>query len=245
MLFKATASPIFEWDQELEKYIQVDRVDCLSLTNKMRHGEIPWGSSPYYYVVEGEFDGYYPLPLIYAGAEERQRSAMENDVNPPSEEYVKRVRKRIGEFICRGEMRFNKRIGWKVGFDHYKRITSLNIPFKGLVFNFSDLDDMIAEILRKRGSEALFDIIEEYGFGLFFSQPIFGITFDETDLVGWNDYDSSYEQQVYKFAAYCCAKRAEETKEDVGISEYGIVEDFIDELRARLAQVEDACENIE
>lgn len=238
---------IFQWDQTLEKYVPVTMIVSLVQTKKMINGEISWETGEgYYYVVKGEVEGYYPLPLIYAGAEERQRSAMENGVSPPSEDYIKRVRKKVRDYFWEGGMNPpTKRKKWKISYEHFKRLAALNDPFEGLDFDFNECDDIIAEILRKRGTEVLFDIVEEYGFGLFYTQPVFSITFEAKDIVGWNDYDSSYEKQVYKFAAYCCAKRAEETKEDVGVSEYGIIEDFIDELRARLAQVEDACDNIE
>lgn len=227
-----------------DDYEPVTNVCDLSTTYKMIANEIPWSGEAFYYMVEGEKGGYYPLPLIYASEEKRQANATAYGKECPSEDWVKDTRRKVSAIMLSTGMVYYPRSKWVVGPECRRQISDLYDRIKTSGFNWNDYDRVINRVLLKKGTEFLFDIVESYGFSLFFGNPQFGITFGEEDLVGWNEYDrSSYEAVVYKFAAYCCAKRAEETKADVGVSEYSAVEDFIDELRARLAQVEEACEN--
>ncbi len=238
-------SVIFNFDRELEQYVPVTGVIQLSQVYKMTHGEMPWGGDPFYYVVVGEEEGsYYPLPLLYVDAKNRQAAGIADNKSVPSEDWAKTKRRQISNVLLSYGMTFHKRKTWDVPMSYRRQIgDAFSLIASGKGYEYAQFDECINTILRKKGTEFMMDLIEKDGFGLFFGSPEFGLYFDEKDLGCWFEYDlSSWDTVVFKFAAHCCVRRAEESKEDVGVSDFGAVEDFIDELREWLAVVESECD---
>lgn len=228
---------VYHYNSASEKYEEVTDVFNFKLIQKMIHKEEEWSGYPYYFVVKlgkidpKEEDKFYPLPLLYATKEEQEKSAAAIGKTVPDEALLKSARNRIAELICDGPLTAKKMDKWIIPSEYRELISGL----VGNNFFYDEGDVYIEQIIRHRGEDVLLEIIEKAGYSISCGETEFAIWFTSKDLGEWNPHDkTSHEETCLKFAAYCCAMRA---NNDGLQSQLQTVDEFICRLRNWLEEI--------